>query len=151
MIDDHVGQIVDGDRDVDEALVGETPQNDLKQWDAADRQHGLGNILGQWVQALASAAGHENDWSGGMGAMPQVLGREDIDETTVGIHNRHVPDRVLRHVLKNRRLAGSRRDESGTGVHDVGDGRIEVDSGENPATDVPVGDEPEEESALADN
>ena len=76
VVADLTGQELDGDHDVLDPVVPDVPDDVLHDRAVADREHRLGLVGGEWPQARAFAAGHDDRLHGPLRERPPGRVRE---------------------------------------------------------------------------
>ena len=115
---DDVAQVVDGDEDSLEPEPDEVEDQPLDDGPTGDRDHRLGQVLGQRTKAHALAAGHDDRPVRPDDGLQELLEQVEADGTAVGIDDGDGIDAASAHELQRGRAAiasGSRTGSGGSG------------------------------------
>jgi len=97
MVDDAVTQVVSRDIHGTDSGLAEPIQRVLQQGPSVDRQHRLGDELGQRHQALAIAAGHDNARDGQLSLPEDVIQDCKFANPAVLVQQRQMADAASLH------------------------------------------------------
>ncbi len=141
MLLDDVAHVVDGDEDALQAEPEEVEDQPLDDRPAGDRDHRLGQVVGERAKAHALTAGHDDRPIRASHGLQELLEQVETDWTSIGIDNGHGIDSTGAHEFQRGRAAIFRRHREVAAGQHRRDGVLEIRSAQEGAAQVAVRDD----------